>query len=597
MQQQIIKGFDYFLKQNELGKTDSKNINRLLQMMDENGHIDKQTILEQIFVTAADADANYRNFIKRTLDAIARLIEDSEANSEAEKILKSIEINALKANKIRKAQLQLKVGYSSANIQPLANRQYEDENFEPNIAKDTHKPIDENAIRVFISYSKDNKSDAQYFRQLFEKRKPVIDGKEVVIWTMNQLIAGSSFDEQIQENLNKSDFGFGALSQQFLQSEYITTQEIPHFLQQKSLFLFGLDKRIDGNTLSVDDFFSKVNKKLNKDNTKILQEQVCYLDDGSGDFFVDCSTPERKNAFVDKVIKGLEAMYNNKPKDSLPQTQKTDKISPSLDKRYLEEYHQPSSAKLTQMSTESEALSTTNIKTATNIEVNLITDMLDWIKNSPQSIYALLGDYGMGKTFSCRILSAKLTEEEGAIKPFYIDLRDTPTFITEKDIVRQPYLEEIIQSVLRRQEVTTDAQTFIQQAQSGNLIFIFDGLDEKLVHYTKDMRQQFLTELMRVFPNTVHLGDSKVKIILSCRSHHFEDLKAQSSFFRGLGRDNSAQQDYRAMEILPFNSTQIQSMLKKQLGEQDSALVFKFISDNHYLSGLASRPFLLNKIA
>jgi hypothetical protein len=30
--------------------------------------------------------------------------------------------------------------------------------------------------------------------------------------------------------------------------------------------------RINGNTLSVDDFFSKVNKKLNKDNTKILQE-------------------------------------------------------------------------------------------------------------------------------------------------------------------------------------------------------------------------------------------------------------------------------------------------------------------------------------
>jgi hypothetical protein len=52
---------------------------------------------------------------------------------------------------------------------------------------------------------------------------------------------------------------------------------------------------------------------------------------------------------------------------------------------------------------QSEALSTTNIKTATNIEVNLITDMLDWIKNSPQSIYALLGDYGMGKTFSCKI--------------------------------------------------------------------------------------------------------------------------------------------------------------------------------------------------
>jgi hypothetical protein len=46
--------------------------------------------------------------------------------------------------------------------------------------------------------------------------EPVIDGKKVVIWTMNQLLAGSAFDEQIQENLNKSDFGFGALSRQFL---------------------------------------------------------------------------------------------------------------------------------------------------------------------------------------------------------------------------------------------------------------------------------------------------------------------------------------------------------------------------------------------
>ena len=33
MQQQITKGFDYFLKQNELGKTDSKNMNRLLQII------------------------------------------------------------------------------------------------------------------------------------------------------------------------------------------------------------------------------------------------------------------------------------------------------------------------------------------------------------------------------------------------------------------------------------------------------------------------------------------------------------------------------------------------------------------------------------
>jgi hypothetical protein len=39
------------------------------------------------------------------------------------------------------------------------------------------------------------------------------------------------------------------------------------------LFLFGLDKRIDGKASSVDDFFSKVSEKLAKDNARILQQQ------------------------------------------------------------------------------------------------------------------------------------------------------------------------------------------------------------------------------------------------------------------------------------------------------------------------------------
>jgi hypothetical protein len=51
----------------------------------------------------------------------------------------------------------------------------------------------------------------------------------------------SYINTQIQENLNRSDFGFGALSQQLLGSDYITTKEMPYFLQKKSLFLFGLD--------------------------------------------------------------------------------------------------------------------------------------------------------------------------------------------------------------------------------------------------------------------------------------------------------------------------------------------------------------------
>jgi hypothetical protein len=84
-----------------------------------------------------------------------------------------------------------------------------------------------------------------------------------------------------------------------------------HFLEQNALFLFGLDKRIDGKKSSIENFFSKVSQELDKDNnTHILQQQVCHLNDGSDNFFVDCATPERKNAFVDKVIEELTVYYN-----------------------------------------------------------------------------------------------------------------------------------------------------------------------------------------------------------------------------------------------------------------------------------------------
>jgi hypothetical protein len=60
------------------------------------------------------------------------------------------------------------------------------------------------------SYCRFAEGDAQDFKRLFENKEPVIDGKKVVIWTMQQLLAGSSFNKQIQENLNKSDFGLGS---------------------------------------------------------------------------------------------------------------------------------------------------------------------------------------------------------------------------------------------------------------------------------------------------------------------------------------------------------------------------------------------------
>jgi hypothetical protein len=88
--------------------------------------------------------------------------------------------------------------------------------FESNTAKDATQSIDESTIKVFISYNKKNERDVQKFKRLFDEKMKLINDKKVITWTMKQLLPGSKFDEQIQENLNKSDLCLGALSQHFL---------------------------------------------------------------------------------------------------------------------------------------------------------------------------------------------------------------------------------------------------------------------------------------------------------------------------------------------------------------------------------------------
>ena len=297
----IIDSFDYFLKSNELGKTDAKNINRLLQMIDTDGYIEKQVVLDELFKKAANADANYRNFVKRVRDAIDNAqAEDDDLTGK--KILESIEVNIVKASKTQPTRLQLTTRYvAPIVVQPEANRQYDESNFQENTVKDIG-----NDIKIFISYSKEDEALVNDFKELFTSRAPYINERRVEIWTMQELTFGDTFDWQIQQNLHSADFGLAALSQNFLESEYIKKEEASYLLDRNCLLLFGLDAKIDGKGVNVGEFFTKMKKTLpTKDiHQQTLQQQVCYLDDRVGNFFGDCKDKDSKIKFVDKGIRG-----------------------------------------------------------------------------------------------------------------------------------------------------------------------------------------------------------------------------------------------------------------------------------------------------
>ena len=226
--------------------------------------------------------------------------------------------------------------------------------------------------------------------------------------------------------------------------------------------------------------------------------------------------------------------------------------------------------------------------------------MLNWAKTGKEPIYTILGDYGMGKTFNCRIFAQRLEdarrEKPSLPAPLYMDLRDISTFVKDRGIERLPVLNEMIAMVLRSHEAMADPKTIIEDIRHGRILPIFDGLDEKLVYYTGGMQQHFLDELMKVFPSGETRMESKVKTVLSCRIHLFETIAKQSGFLRGLYRSDAEQGDYRAMEILPLSDGKMRQLLEKRLGRDDASRVWEYIDSKEYLAALGRRPLLLSKL-
>ena len=222
----------------------------------------------------------------------------------------------------------------------------------------------------------------------------------------------------------------------------------------------------------------------------------------------------------------------------------------------------------------------------------------------------------MGKTFNCRKFAHDISKLAGTQEqiPFadisnpresipraiYIDLRDIDTFIinSEGNTIIPP-LESMLSQILKSRGSIESPEDIIPDVRDGDATIIFDGLDEKIVHYTKEMESKFLSELMRILPpHDTKTKESKggAKIVLSCRTHHFEDIYAQDGFFRELDRGVRAQK-YEALSILPFDSVQIASFLTKALPRAEAKEAIGFIESKEYLQEIVSRPYLLDKVS
>ena len=233
--------------------------------------------------------------------------------------------------------------------------------------------------------------------------------------------------------------------------------------------------------------------------------------------------------------------------------------------------------------------------------MDYLTQWIDDPKAPP--LFALLGEYGMGKTITCQRLYQNLQEERGhnhsSRLPLYLDLRH----ITGLD-KRLPALPEIIEECLERGlEVSGAADSIslehvLQWMEEGAAI-IFDGLDEVLVKLSTADGQVFTNTLLKLLADYQARPTAKApaKMLISCRTQYFRSLQDQQNHFTGQERGDKKADSYRAMILLPLSEAQVINYIEHALPGTDVDKLMEMIRAVHNLTELTQRPYTLKLVS
>jgi hypothetical protein len=226
--------------------------------------------------------------------------------------------------------------------------------------------------------------------------------------------------------------------------------------------------------------------------------------------------------------------------------------------------------------------------------------LVDWARGAdgPDQC-ALLGDLGMGKTTTTKLVTRRLLElraDDPSIPlPLLFDLRD----IRPADLREDLSLKHILSCLLKQSQVRgpkISAAEVIDRIAEGGCLVIFDGLDEVLVHLSVNDQAIFTRSLWRAVPLR-RPRDSR--LLMSCRTHYFRTIAAETAYFSGQHRDGPRGADYLALLMLPFTDDQIRRYLQANLGvtEEQAHDLLDLLDSVHNLHELATRPVTLRMLA
>ncbi len=492
---------------------------------------------------------------------------------------------------IKEEQVQEKFNLGIAEIPEYATKEFIQQkgieitaDIETDKKEDNRKPID-----IFISYARDDKLVKQDFLGRIKKRLNTNDLKYRFIFSADtDILPGQDWHEEIQKSINQCDYGLLLISTNFLNSKYIEENELPELL----------DKCIPV-ALDIIDIGE------NGQNLKGLkQKQIFFYDDNKA--FTECGK-NNKIRFINSLAKKItEKIKKHEQKQKKIKEKLTCPYKDGISHLYKEKEFIPDQQAITEFIGDKER------KTSPE-KINVADYLMNWVINSDVPFFALLGDYGTGKTFNSRMLARKINKlynEQPDKYPLciYVDLR----FVESKqEKIKVPKLKEILQSAINKTQDVLDesivtSKDIIKLVRTGKAMIIFDGLDEKTVNFSIEETNNFIRNLWSIRKEDKEPIDnidkkeeqSQGKVLISCRTHYFKDIKEQNSFLLGHDREGKKSANYLACSLLLFDEKQIKEYLKIRLKLQENEInkIILLLESVHNLKDLAKRPYTLSLI-
>ena len=295
-----------------------------------------------------------------------------------------------------------------------------------NIVPARGRPVDgKRTVRLFVSYArKDNRDKPQVERFLDELQEHFSASKKYryELWADWDVLLGEDWDDEIKAKVDECDFGLMLVSLPFINSDYINRNELPVLLKRALPVGF---QHFDWKNYEMQGL---------EDKQIFRHKDKCY----------DRCTGNKRKDFISELFAQIEKLIDKVPPKNPPQPPFCKGGSEEVECVDYEEHisqrmwleaekgfdknHTHSRARATSIQNVQNLLE--KGKPLASDEGVIATEyLLEWLtgKDSPP-FCALLGEYGMGKTTTCKALARELLERRKTDKtlplPIYLDLRE-----------------------------------------------------------------------------------------------------------------------------------------------------------------------------